>query len=216
VPKRVTWVFDLDNTLHDAQPHIMPHINRSMTEYVQRVAGVGAEEAGALRRGYWKRYGATLIGMMRHHAVDPHHFLAETHRFPDLSRMLVAEAGLRHALRRLRGRKIIFSNAPANYAEKVLELMRIRDLFDAVYCIENTRFRPKPALEGFIRVLRAERAVPERCVMIEDMLDNLRAAKRLGMKTVWVTRETRAPAWLDVRIPSVLHLPRLADNLTRT
>ena len=26
------WLFDLDNTLHDASPHIFPHINRSMTE----------------------------------------------------------------------------------------------------------------------------------------------------------------------------------------
>ena len=25
------WIFDLDNTLHDATPHIFPHINRSMT-----------------------------------------------------------------------------------------------------------------------------------------------------------------------------------------
>jgi len=31
-----TWLFDLDNTLHDASPHIFPHINRSMRAYIER------------------------------------------------------------------------------------------------------------------------------------------------------------------------------------
>ena len=30
-----TWVFDLDNTLHNASPLIFPHISRSMTEYLK-------------------------------------------------------------------------------------------------------------------------------------------------------------------------------------
>ena len=28
------WIFDLDNTLHNATPHIFPHINSSMTAYL--------------------------------------------------------------------------------------------------------------------------------------------------------------------------------------
>ena len=35
-----TWLFDLDNTLHQATPHIFPHINRSMTDYIERHLGV--------------------------------------------------------------------------------------------------------------------------------------------------------------------------------
>ena len=30
------WIFDLDNTLHNATPHIFPHINRAMTAYLQQ------------------------------------------------------------------------------------------------------------------------------------------------------------------------------------
>jgi putative hydrolase of the HAD superfamily len=43
----------------------------------------------------------------------------------------------------------------------------------------------------------------------------LRAAKTLGMKTVWISRETRVPPSVDVRVASVLSLPRLADDLAR-
>ena len=110
------WVFDLDNTLHNASPHIFPHINRAMTAYVQTHLGLDETAAGELRRHYWQRYGATLIGLMRHHATDPQHFLRATHQFPDLRRMLVREPALRATLSRLPGRKIVFSNAPVHYA----------------------------------------------------------------------------------------------------
>ena len=43
------WLFDLDNTLHHASPHIFPHINRSMTEYIERHLGVGQLEGTAIR-----------------------------------------------------------------------------------------------------------------------------------------------------------------------
>jgi len=214
VQKRLTWIFDLDNTLHDARPHIMPHINRSMTRYVRDQLGVSEEEAARLRQVYWRRYGATLTGMVRLHGTDAAHFLQETHRFPQLQRMVVREGGLRHALKRIPGTKLIYSNAPVRYAEEVLGILGVGNFFQALYCIEQTRFLPKPAPQSFRLMLKTERLVPSRCVLVDDMLENLRAAKRLRMKTVWISRETRAPAWVDIRLASVLLLPRVADQLT--
>ncbi|RPH44832.1 MAG: pyrimidine 5'-nucleotidase, partial [Burkholderiales bacterium] len=37
---RPVWLLDLDNTLHDALPAIMPRINRAMTDYVMRTVGL--------------------------------------------------------------------------------------------------------------------------------------------------------------------------------
>jgi putative hydrolase of the HAD superfamily len=210
---RITWIFDLDNTLHDATPHIMPHINRSMTAYVQEHLALDEAAATALRAKYWHRYGATLLGLMRHHDTDPHHFLWHTHQFPALERMVVAERGARHALRRLRGRKLVFSNAPAHYAHAVLDVLGMARLFDAVYTIEHTRFRPKPDPAAFRALLAAERVVPARAVMVDDVLANVRAAKALGLATVWVSRQPRAPGYVDARISSVRELPRLVARL---
>ncbi|BBE51733.1 Phosphoglycolate phosphatase [Ferriphaselus amnicola] len=206
------WIFDLDNTLHNATPHIFPHINRSMTAYLQRHLGLDEAGADALRMDYWRRYGATLTGLMRHHGTDPHHFLWHTHQFPNLPNMVLREARLRHVLKRLPGRKIVFSNGPQRYARAVLELMRVADLFDDVLGIEQSDFRPKPELAGFRAVLRKHRLNPVRCVMVEDSLENLQTAKRLGMKTVWVNAGQRMPAAVDVKIKDVLVLPK---NLAR-
>jgi putative hydrolase of the HAD superfamily len=208
-----SWIFDLDNTLHNASPHIFPHINRAMTEYVQTQLGLDPEAAGELRQHYWRRYGATLLGLMRHHGTDPRDFLLQTHQFPELERMLVREPQLRATLRRLPGRKFVFSNAPVHYSRAVLRALAIQDLFDAVFSIEKTRYRPKPDSHGFLRLVRANHLRPQRCIMVEDTLANLRTAKNLGMTTVWVSRDKRAPACVDVQISNLGELRRALPRL---
>ena len=209
-----TWIFDLDNTLHNATPHIFPHINRAMTQYLESELGLDPEAASALRLQYWKRYGATLLGLMRHHGTDPRHFLWQTHQFPELGRMLVREPLLRATLRRLPGRKFVFSNAPVHYSRAVLKGLAIADLFDAVFSIERTRFKPKPDVQGFLRLVRANHLRARRCIMVEDTLVNLRTAKKLGMKTVWVSHERRAPRYVDLRIANLSELRRALPRLS--
>jgi putative hydrolase of the HAD superfamily len=208
-----SWIFDLDNTLHNAAPHIFPHINRAMTAYLQTHLGLDEIAATELRRHYWMRYGATLLGLMRHHGTDPRHFLQDTHRFDDLARMLVCEPQLRSVLRRLPGRKFVFSNAPVHYSRAVLKALCIADLFDGVASIEYTRYRPKPDCYGFLRLTRANHLRPQRCIMVEDTLCNLRTAKKLGMKTVWVSAAAKAPGYVDLSISNIGQLPRVLARL---
>lgn len=179
-----------------------------MVAYICRHLEVDEREATRLRQMYWQRYGATLLGLMRHHGVDPRHFLWHTHQFPDLERQLIFEPALRAMLRRLPGRKIVFSNAPRHYSRAVLATMGVNQCFDALYSVERVGFQPKPSISGFRCLLSNESLPAPRCIMVEDSLPNLWTAKRLGMKTVWVSRSTRQPAWVDVRLTSVLDLPR--------
>ncbi len=144
----LTWIFDLDNTLHDASPHVFPHLNRSMTAYLREHLALDESAANELRMRYWRQYGATLLGLMRHHGTDPDHFLRQTHQFPELRRMVVADRAALAAIRHLPGRKILFSNAPAHYAEAVVALIGLRSWFDAVYAIEHVRC-PSPRRSRF-------------------------------------------------------------------
>jgi putative hydrolase of the HAD superfamily len=208
-----SWIFDLDNTLHNAVPHIFPHINRAMTAYLQTHLGLEETAATALRRHYWLRYGATLLGLMRHHGTDPRHFLYDTHRVDELQRMVVCEPQLRSVLARLPGRKFVFSNAPVHYSSAVLKALCIADLFDGVFTIEHTRFRPKPDCYGFLRLTRTNHLRPRRCIMVDDTLCNLRTAKKLGMKTVWVGTAARVPGYVDASVPNIRQLPRMLTRL---
>jgi len=208
VRHRPVWLFDLDNTLHNASAHVFPHINAAMTAYICTHLGVDEPEANRLRMHYWQRYGATLLGLVRHHDTDPAHFLAETHHFDRLHEMLVFDRALRHRLRQLHGRKIVFSNGPVAYARTVLEIMGVSRCFDDVFAVEHMRLQPKPQTGAFRRLMRAHRLDPQQCILVEDSLENLAAAKRLGMKTVWISRAHGRPAYVDLTLPSVLQLPR--------
>ena len=213
MPRTPIWLFDLDNTLHNASPHIFPHINRSMTRYLEQHLGLGLDEANALRVQYWHRYGATMLGLMRHHGTDPDHFLVETHRFDRLHEMMVFERALRGMLRALPGRRIVFSNAPRHYAEAVLEIMGVRRLFEDVVGIEDLDYHPKPGIRAYRSLIRRRRLNAAQCIMLEDSAVNLRTAKRLGMRTVLVGGGLRTPAYVDLRIPNILALRRQLGRL---
>src|SRR2546426_2540211 len=122
------WLFDLDNTLHNASHAIFPAINANMNLYMTRIldrAGAPSDVAtvNAMRQAYWKRYGATLLGLVRHHQVRVDDFLLEAHRFDDLFGMIRAERGLIQLLKRLPGKKILLTNAPRHYSRKVLRYL---------------------------------------------------------------------------------------------
>ena len=208
-PSRRVWIFDLDNTLHDAATRIFPSMHEQINDYLKRHFGVDDAGANAMRQGFWQRYGTTMNGLMRHHGTNPRQFLAETHVFPELASMVVGERALHHALGRLGGRKLVFSNAPRHYVDQVLRALGVERFFDAVYTIEDTGFRGKPALNGFHVLLRNHDLDPHRCAFIDDVLENLRSAKRLGMSTIWVSPQRRRVPYVDVVVSSVTQLPRI-------
>ena len=212
-PRNRVWVFDLDNTLHNAYPHIFPHISAAMTRYLKEHLELDDAGANALRVQYWKRYGATLLGLIRHHGTDPHHFLWHTHQFPVLQSMIVAEPGLRQALLRLPGRKVLLSNAPRHYSQAMLRALKIEGLFEENYSVESMRFFPKPDPRAYWAMCRAHRLDPRDCIMVEDTLSNLATAKRLGMGTVWVSRSLRTPGYVDRKVSSVLELPKIGQRI---
>jgi len=207
-PARRVWFFDLDNTLHDAQAHIFPSMNAQIGQYLMRRFDIGEADANAMRRGFWEKYGTTMEGLARHHGTNPAEFLRATHQFPELADM-VHENAVRHALARLPGRKIIYSNAPRHYVDEVVRTLGVARYFDAVYSIENTRYLGKPSVAGFRMLLRKHHLDPRRCALVDDMLENLRTAKRMGMATVWVSREKKSVPYVDLRISSVTQLPGL-------
>lgn len=192
---RTVWLFDLDNTLHDAGAFVFPELRQSMRSYVQAALQVDADEAIRLNHHYWHRYGATLLGLMRHHGVKPAHFLHDTHRLPGLEQQV---SGHRHdveALARLPGRKYILTNAPRAYALRVLGLLGILRCFDGVIAIEDmTMFghlRPKPDARMLQRMAVKLGVPAHRCVLVEDTLVHQKAARSVGMGTVWMQRFAR-------------------------
>jgi putative hydrolase of the HAD superfamily len=179
-----TWVFDLDNTLYPPEMRLFDQIEARMNAWVRARLGLGAAEADALRRDYWARFGTTLNGLMQDRGIDPWEFLSDVHDI-DFS-AVTPDPRLAARLAALPGRRIVHTNADAVYAARVLEARGLSGLFDAVYGIEHTGFRPKPGREAFDAVIAADGYDPARAAMFEDDVRNLAVPHVLGMATVLI------------------------------
>jgi len=178
------WVFDLDNTLYPPQARLFDQIEVKMTQYVMEALGVDRARADHLRNHYWATYGTTLTGLMREHDVDPGPYLTEVHEI-SLDHLEI-DVDLASHIQALPGRKIVYTNGSAPYAERVLAARGLSGLFDAIYGVEDADFRPKPELEAFEMVFAKDGISTERGAMFEDDPRNLAVPHALGMRTVHV------------------------------
>jgi putative hydrolase of the HAD superfamily len=196
------WVFDLDNTLYPPSARLFDQIEVRMTDWVMQSLKVERAEADRLRRHYWAQYGTTLAGLMQEHGVDPAPYLTDVH---DISiDHLEQDTALAAHIRALPGRRIVYTNGSAPYAERVLAARGLSGLFDAVYGVENAGFRPKPERAAFEAIFALDKLDPNLGAMFEDDSRNLAAPHAMGMRTVHVTPEA-APA---------AHIHHHTDDLT--
>lgn len=185
------WVFDLDNTLYPPAMRLFDQIERRMTAWVMRELGVPRAEADRLRAEYWRLYGTTLAGLMAEHDVDPQGYLHDVHDI-DFG-ALTEDAALAAHIRALPGRRIVYTNGSAPYAERVLAARGLTGCFDAIYGVEHAGFRPKPDRAAFETVFARDGTDPACAAMFEDDPRNLAAPHAMGMRTVHVAPDP-APA----------------------
>jgi putative hydrolase of the HAD superfamily len=178
------WIFDLDNCLYPAGSRLFELIDRKMTAYIERLLNVDPVEALRIQKVHFHGSGTTLAGLMKHHAVDPHHFMGDVHDIP-LDR-LTQDDRLVAALGRLPGRKFIHTNGNAEYAWRVLDRLGLAAEIDHLHDIFAADLTPKPELHGYRKLLDQFGIEPTQALMVEDMVRNLTPAKQLGMTTVWV------------------------------
>lgn len=179
-----TWVFDLDNTLYPPSSGLFARIEPRMTDFVMRTVGVNRAEADRLRQHYWDTYGTTLAGLMAEHGLDPAEYLIDVH---DISfDSLTPDAALADHIAALPGRRVVFTNATAPYAERVLEGRGLSGLFDAIYGVEHAGFTPKPHRAAFETVFARDGLSPQTAAMFEDDARNLSVPHAMGMRTVHV------------------------------
>lgn len=184
------WLFDLDNTLYPAGCRLFDQIDVKMKTFISELLDVDRDEAHRIQKDYFHTHGTTLRGLMNANGIEPGPFLDFVHDI-DLSE-LPASAKMEQALDALPGRKIVFTNASLDYAERVLDQLAIRHHFEDIFDIIAAEYRPKPDITAYHALIERHGVDPARAAMVEDMSVNLAPARELGMTTVWVPRDLEA------------------------
>ena len=179
-----TWIFDLDNTLYSADSGIFQQVHDLMGKFVSGHLNINIDEAKKIQKKYYKQHGTTLRGMMDNHDVDPDHFLAEVHRL-DYS-IVGPNHKLNQELIKLKGRKIVYTNANMQHALSVLDRIELTNFFDEIYDIKMANYIPKPDRTPYDQIIKLYDINSESSAMFDDIAKNLVPAKKVGFTSVWI------------------------------
>ena len=199
-----SWIFDLDNTLYPASSDLFALIDERMTDYIARLRGCDMIEARTVQKEYFRDHGTTLAGLIADHDTDPHEFLDYVHEIA-LDR-IAHDAVLVDAIAALPGRKFVFTNGDAPYAQRVLDRLGLAASFDGMHDIHAMDYVPKPAAQSYTALCDRFEIVPGCALFVEDMVRNLAPAKAIGMRTVWLNNGSEqaggaaCPSFVDYEI----------------
>ena len=206
----------------------MSIINSRMTSFIQRELSISYEEANRLRVEYWKRYGTTARGMQERHGVSFQPFLRFSHHLPCFELYINFKPYVGKILGRLIGRKYIVTNSPKNYAVEVLRKNRLLRYFDEICALEGMRIhnqlRCKPAKLLWQRIVDKTGAKKTHHILVDDTLANLRTAKHMGFKTVWMREHfnkgqghykqiSKRPGYVDFTVLTIKELIKISGKI---
>jgi putative hydrolase of the HAD superfamily len=178
------WLFDLDNTLYSGKTKVFEQIDKKMSQFISQKLKVDLKEAKKIQKNYFYEYNTTLNGMIKNHKIDADEFLNFVH---DINvDFLKKDLQLAGELKKLNGKKIIFTNGSRKHAINITQRIGVEQYFDDIFDIVNSEFIPKPSPEPYKKLVKKHNIDPNLCVFIEDIARNLKPAYEMGMKTVWI------------------------------
>ena len=181
------WIFDLDNTLYSGKTKVFEQVDKKMSKYISEKLKISIEEAKKIQKNYFHEYNTTLNGMIKNHKIDANEFLEFVHDI-DID-FLKKDILLGEELKKLDGKKIIFTNGSKKHALNVTQKIGIDHHYDSIFDIDESEFIPKPAIEPYKKLVKKHKIDPKLCVLVEDIARNLKPAYEMGMKTVWIEND---------------------------
>ncbi len=205
-------LFDLDDTLYPPEAGVLKQVGGRIERYLIERMHMAPAEAARLRSEYRDRYGTTLGGLLAHHQADPEDYLAYVHDVP-VEELVQPSAELDRALAALPWECIVFTNADRRHAERVLRALGVRQRFGRIFDITGMGYRQKPHPTVYEHVLAALEAPGPACLIADDALTNLTAAKAWGMTTTWVGPDAAPTDGIDYCIARITAIGEVAAQV---
>jgi beta-phosphoglucomutase len=181
-------IFDWDGTLADTRKPILTSFQKALKEinlevpnrYIERRIGIGASETfREILKAANRRVDEKIVKQLVEHKSSAQIQLAEE---------VPLFEGAKEILEFLNG-KVKVGLASMNNRAVVIHLLQLNglaDCFDVVLTVEAV-CRSKPDPEIFLKTAKQLNVRPAKCVVFEDSLFGVQAAKAAGMSCIAVT-----------------------------
>jgi beta-phosphoglucomutase len=198
-------LFDWDGTLADTRKVIVVSFQKALkeinlevpTQYIERRIGIGASETfreilGAANRRVDEKVVKQLVERKSKVQIE-------------LASEVALFGGTRELLEALHG-KVKVGLASMNNRAVVMHLLQINgiaDCFDTVLTVEAVS-HSKPDPEIFLKTAEQLKAKPQDCVVVEDSIFGVKAAKSGGMSCIAVTTGVYSMQELEKENPDLI------------
>jgi len=205
-------LIDLDNTIYSETEEIFSQIDLKMKSFISSNLNINIEKAYDIQKKYFFKYGTTLRGLMLNHNIKPSYFLKYVHNI-DLN-PIKKNLKLKSEMKKIKGRKIIFTNGTTEHATNVLKKVGVFEEVDDIFDIKDADYIPKPNLLPYKKVVNKFKIIPHNTIMIDDIKANLVTAKKLGIKTIHVTKQTSKSVKnnIDYEFSDILSIIKKINN----
>jgi beta-phosphoglucomutase len=198
-------IFDWDGTLGDTRQVIVIAFQSALSEinckvsdeYIERRIGIGAADTFRdILRSAKKRFDEKLIQRL----VE-----RKSQLEIELTDQVKLFPGARELLEALQG-KVKMVLASMNNRSVIIHLLKAKDLekyFDAVLTAESIS-HSKPDPEIFLKAASNLKASPEKCVVVEDSIFGVKAAKSANMGCIAVVTGVYSKLELEKEQPDLI------------
>ncbi len=202
------WVFDLDNTLYDADADIFVQMDTRMRRYILQYTDIEPQDEYLIRKQYLHDYGNSLIGLSKHHGVDVHHCLEYIHDL-DYSKVFVCPT-IVDGIKNAPVKKFIHTNGARMHGVRMCAKLGITAHMQGIFGFEDGDFVAKPHAQPYDMMWAKYDIDPAQMVFFEDTVHNLEYPKQHGATTVYINRyhgiQTDTPAYVDVMVQDLANI----------
>jgi putative hydrolase of the HAD superfamily len=203
---------DLDDTLYPSTCGLWQAISDRIIYFMTDRLDISATKADQLRKQYFLAYGTTLNGLRVHHNVDPLDYLDFVHDIP-VEVFIQPDPELNKMLTTVAAKRVIFTNASRDHAERVIRRLGIEQQIDQVIDIIALDYHNKPKPSAYSRALSLTgEKDPTACVLADDRTRNLIPGGEMGMTTVLVGEQKPDPN-IDFHIDLITQLTLTVPGL---
>ncbi|KAJ1643639.1 suppressor of deletion of TFIIS [Coemansia erecta] len=203
--------FDIDNCLYPLDLGLVA-LTTARIHALALTAGLSTETVTETCETYYRDYGLTVRGLMKHHGVKPSDFNEKVDGSLPLETLIKPDPELRRILKAVKIRRWAFTNAGIDHARRVLRCLGIEDLFEGItFCdYAEIDFPCKPERAAYERaMLEAGVTDPRMCYFVDDSAKNVEVAIELG----WTAVEVSQKASTMLNISRIHELPQVLPQL---
>jgi putative hydrolase of the HAD superfamily len=187
-------------------------MERRTTKLVAELLEVDPEKARTKRKFYVEKYGSTLKGLMVEHGFSDSEGYFKNNHPTDVETYLRKDRHLFQALSSIPIPKSILTNSAIEHAQRVIDYLELRDIFDNIFDLKFNDLIGKPNTAAYTKPLDFLSKRAEEVLFVDDKVEFLEPFREIGGKILRVCKGNSVEADAE-NIPHIRNLKELPQYL---